>query len=72
MDRDHTDVAKGVFAGLIVLVLFGVFVGLPVVVWFLLIAAIIGLAVATAGRREKEREQERKVPQQRRPWDKRS
>lgn len=63
-----SDVAVGVFAGLIVLLLFGVFVGLPVVVWFLLIAAFVGLFVATADRRAVEKEH--RVSTQRRPWHK--
>lgn len=72
MDRDRPDVAKGIFVGLMVVFLFGMFVGLPLVVWFLLIAAFVGTFVATASRREHEQEEERKVPHQRRPWDKRS
>jgi predicted lipid-binding transport protein (Tim44 family) len=68
--REHkSDVATGFFAGLIVLLLFGFFLGLPVVVWFLLIAAFVGLWVATADRRKAERT-EAKVPTQRRPWHK--
>lgn len=68
--REHpkSDVAVGVFAGLIVLLLVGVFVGLPVFVWALLIAAFVGLFVATADRRAVERAH--RVPTQRRPWHK--
>ena len=65
-----SDVATGFFAGLIVLLLFGFFVGLPVVVWALLIAALVGLFVATSKRREAERQARTQVPTQRRPWHK--
>lgn len=52
----QTNVAGGLFAMLIVLFLFGVFVGLPLVGWGLLFAAFVGLWVATASQRDAERE----------------
>lgn len=58
--------AGGFFAALIVVFVFGFFVGLPVIVWILLIAAFAGLWVATAGKRAAERDTER--PRSERPW----
>jgi hypothetical protein len=58
--------AGGIFAALIVVFIFGFFVGLPIIVWVLLIAAFVGLWVATAGQRLKERAAEDRLPD--RPW----
>ncbi|MBL1083448.1 hypothetical protein JK359_15940 [Streptomyces actinomycinicus] len=58
--------AGGIFAALIVVFIFGFFVGLPVIVWVLLAAAFVGLWVATAGQRAQERATEE--PQSDRPW----
>lgn len=60
------NVAGGLFAALIVVFIFGFFVGLPVIGWLFLVAAFIGLWVATAGQRAKERAAEQ--PQSDRPW----
>ena len=60
------DAASGLFAALIVVFIFGFFVGLPVFAWVLLVAAFVGLWVATAGRRARERDTEK--PQSDRPW----
>lgn len=68
--ENKNDVAVGLFAGLIVMLLFGFFVGLPILGWFLLIAAFVGLFVATGARRQRESEEARTVPTPRRPWDK--
>lgn len=45
----HNNVTGGVAAALIFLLIFGLIIGLPLFVWPLLIAAIIGFAVATRG-----------------------
>jgi type III secretory pathway component EscV len=58
--------AGGFFAALIVVFVFGFFVGLPVIVWVLLVAAFVGLWVATAGKRAAERDTEQ--PRSERPW----
>ncbi|MER5896918.1 hypothetical protein [Streptomyces sp. NPDC001876] len=60
------NVTGGIFAALIAVFIFGFFVGLPVFVWVLLVAAFIGLWVATAGQRAKERAAEQPRPD--RPW----
>lgn len=70
MNGNRSDVPTGLFAGLIVMFLLGFFVGLPVIGWFLLIAAFVGLFVATGKRRVRESEEARTVPTPRRPWDK--
>ena len=44
--QKQVNVGGGLFAALIFLVLFGIFVGLPVIVWVALGAAFIGLWVA--------------------------
>lgn len=44
--QKKANVGGGLFAALIFLLLFGIFVGLPVVVWVILGAAFIGLWVA--------------------------
>lgn len=56
----------GLFAALIVVLIFGFFIGLPIIVWVFLIAAIIGLWVATAGKRAAKRAAEPSQPD--RPW----
>jgi uncharacterized BrkB/YihY/UPF0761 family membrane protein len=56
----------GIFAALIVVFIFGFFIGLPILVGVLLIAAFVGLWVATAGQRLKERAAEDRLPD--RPW----
>lgn len=56
----------GFFAALIVIFVFGFFIGLPVIVWILLVAAFVGLWVATAGKRAQEREAE--PSRSERPW----
>lgn len=58
--------AGGIFAALIVVFVFGFFIGLPIIAWVLLVAAFIGLWVATAGRRAEERATEQ--PRSDRPW----
>lgn len=58
--------AGGLFAALIVLFIFGFFIGLPIVVWALLAAAFVGLWVATAGQRAQEKQTETPPPD--RPW----
>lgn len=58
--------AGGIFAALIVVFIFGFFVGLPVIVWVLLVAAFVGLWVATAGQRAREKDAEQPRPD--RPW----
>lgn len=58
--------AGGFFAALIVIFVFGFFIGLPVIVWVLLAAAFVGLWVATAGKRAQERDTEQ--PRSERPW----
>lgn len=70
MSQPRADAASGVFAGLIVLFLIGVFIGLPVILWWILIAAFVGLFVATAERRTAERRARASTPAPRRPWDK--
>jgi hypothetical protein len=55
----------GIFAALIVIFVYGSFAGLPVIVWVLLVAAFIGLWVATAGQRAKERATDQPPD---RPW----
>lgn len=44
--QKKTNVTGGVFAALIFLLLVGVFVGLPIIVWVFLGAALVGLWVA--------------------------
>ncbi|MFC8262682.1 hypothetical protein ACFUNF_34990 [Streptomyces sp. NPDC057291] len=56
----------GTFAALIFLFIFGFFVGLPVFAWVLLVAAFIGLWVATAGKRGEDWGTKRPPPD--RPW----
>lgn len=56
----------GLFAALIVVLIFGFFIGLPVIVWVLLVAAFVGLWVATAGKRAEKRATEQ--PRSDRPW----
>ncbi|MDQ0809771.1 putative membrane protein YccC [Streptomyces sp. B3I7] len=58
--------AGGIFAALIIVFTFGFFIGLPVIVWVLLVAAFVGLWVATAGQRDQERDTEQPRPD--RPW----
>jgi hypothetical protein len=58
--------AGGIFAALIVVFIFGFFVGLPIIGWVLLVAAFVGLWVATVGQRWKERAAENPMPD--RPW----
>jgi cell division protein FtsX len=58
----------GVFAAMIFLFVFGFFVGLPIIVWVFLVAAFIGLWVATSKVREVERQ--RHEPESARPWRK--
>lgn len=60
------NIAGGMFAALIVVFIFGFFAGLPVYGWVLLVALFIGLWVATAGQRAKERTTEQ--PRSDRPW----
>jgi hypothetical protein len=60
------NVTGGIFAALIFLFIVGFFVGLPVFAWVLLIAAFIGLWVATAGKRGKD--WGTKQPPTDRPW----
>ncbi|MGY4902587.1 hypothetical protein [Streptomyces sp. 900116325] len=60
------NVTGGIFAALIFLFIFGFFVGLPVFAWVLLVAAFIGLWVATSGKRAAERATEQPRPD--RPW----
>ena len=60
------NVTGGIFAALIVVFIFGFFVGLPIIVWVLLVAAFVGLWVATAGPRAQERST--RQPQSDRPW----
>ncbi|MEU8829305.1 hypothetical protein [Streptomyces sp900116325] len=60
------NVTGGIFAALIFLFIFGFFVGLPVFAWVLLIAAFIGLWVATAGKHGKD--WGTKQPRRDRPW----
>lgn len=55
----------GLFAALIVIFVYGFFAGLPVIVWVLLVAAFIGLWVATAGQRTEEATDQ---PLPDRPW----
>ena len=64
--QTKTNYAGGLFAMLIVLFLFGVFVGLPLVGWGLLFAAFVGLWVATAHQRAVESEQRPVLSD--RPW----
>lgn len=65
------NMAGGIFAALIVVFIFGFFVGLPVLGWVLLAAAFVGLWVATAGQRAREKASE--APRPDRPWrDKRT
>lgn len=56
----------GIFAALIVIFVYGFFAGLPVFGWLALVAAFVGLWVATAGQRAKEQATEQ--PQPDRPW----
>lgn len=58
--------AGGVFAGLIVVFVYGFFVGLPAMWWVLLVAAFVGLWFATARQREEERDTDEPPPD--RPW----
>jgi hypothetical protein len=58
----------GIFAFLIFLFLFGLFIGLPVFVWVILVGAFIGLWVATGDQRKAEKEN--LPPQNDRPWRK--
>lgn len=58
----------GVFAALVFLFIFGFFVGLPIIVWVFLVAALIGLWVATSKAREVERQH--REPEDARPWRK--
>ncbi|MHB9861999.1 hypothetical protein [Streptomyces sp. YIM S03343] len=64
--QKRINTAGGIFAALIVLFIFGFFVGLPPIGWALLVAAFVGLWVATAGQRMKERAAEDRLPD--RPW----
>jgi hypothetical protein len=50
MKNVKPDIAGGISVALTVMLLFGLFIGLPAVVWFLLIAAFVGLLVACAGK----------------------
>jgi hypothetical protein len=58
--------AGGIFAALIVVFVFGFFVGLPPIGWVLLVAAFVGLWVATARQRAQEKATEQPRPD--RPW----
>jgi predicted lipid-binding transport protein (Tim44 family) len=62
----HPNIAGGFFASLIFLFVFGFFIGLPAFVWVLLIAAFIGLWVATTSQRAEEKQNE--SPLNPRPW----
>ena len=59
--QKKTNVTGGVFAALIFLLLVGVFVGLPVIVWVFLGAALVGLWVAHFYDRDRSSESTR-------PW----
>lgn len=60
------NVPGGLFAALIVIFVYGFFAGLTVLGWVLLVAAFIGLWVATVGQRAKEQATDQ--PQPDRPW----
>ncbi|MFF3359530.1 hypothetical protein ACFYWN_44815 [Streptomyces sp. NPDC002917] len=60
------NVTGAIFAALIVVFIFGFFVGLPVFAWVLLVAAFIGLWVATAGKRGEDWGTKQPPPD--RPW----
>ena len=62
----RANVAGGLFAALIFLFVFGFFIGLPLMGWVLLVAAFVGLWVATSHQRSVEREQRPMEPD--RPW----
>lgn len=68
MPTQRLNIAGGLFAAIIFLFLFGMFIGLPVIVWVFLIAAFIGLWVATSKQRASERETA--PPENDRPWHK--
>jgi hypothetical protein len=56
---DHRpNIAGGLFAALIFLFIVGFFIGIPVFAWVLLVAAFIGLWVATASQRAEEKQKE--------------
>lgn len=62
--------AGGMFAFLIVLFIFGFFVGLPVIGWAVLLAAFVGLWVTTSKQRAHERQESDPVLTGDRPWRK--
>lgn len=64
--QTKTNIAGGLFAALIFLFIFGFFVGLPLIGWVLLVAAFIGLWVATAHQRQVERNTQPVLSN--RPW----
>lgn len=66
----HTNWAGGAFAFLVILFLFGMFVGLPIFGWGLLLAAFAGLWVATSKQRAHEREDGYSEYTGDRPWRK--
>lgn len=66
----HTNWAGGAFAFLVILFLFGMFVGLPIVGWGLLFAAFVGLWVATSKQRAHERQESYPEYVGDRPWRK--
>ena len=61
-----TNVAGGLFAMLIVFFVFGFFIGLPLFGWLFLVAAFVGLWVATAHQRQVERDEQPVLSN--RPW----
>lgn len=69
MAQTKTNVSGGVGAALLVLVVIGAFVGLPIIVWPFLVAAIVGWVIAT-NEAQKEKARKRQVFEDR-PWQKR-
>lgn len=61
----QTNVTGGLVSAIVVVLLFGVFVGLPVFVWVFLLAALFGIWVATSSRSKDELSQANA-----RPWKK--
>jgi hypothetical protein len=57
----------GAYAALTVLFIFGLFIGLPLIVWPFWLAAVIGLWIATPERRAVKREEQRSALSDR-PW----
>lgn len=64
-EKPQVRIAQAIAAGLFVLFLIGLAVGLPVIVWMLWLASVVGYLVAT---REIRAARAAKDPRNQRPW----